>query len=338
MPESIRWREAGRALAPVERKIRRTVAYFADTSPIASNYRTIRRESAGLVKPDPARLQGRGVLSVAPRPPVDARGHNQERIMGRLDGAIAVITGAGSGIGEATARLFAREGANVMIVHHDEPEEAQRIADEISAAGGKARPIAADVRNETEVEHVFAEVEREVGTPTLLVNSAGVDAAGVPVADMKIEQFEDVLRTNLVGPFLFCRSFVRGLRKAKVKGKIINITSVHEEIPRAGAADYCASKGGLRNFTRCLALELAEHGINVNNLAPGMVLTPMNQEAIDDPKVRKEQTASIPMKRAAEPEEVAELALYLASKAADYATGATFTLDGGLQFYLGQGA
>ncbi len=155
---------------------------------------------------------------------------------------------------------------------------------------------------------------------------------------MKLEQFEDVLRTNLVGPFLFCRAFARGLRKAKSKGKIINVTSVHEDIPRAGAADYCASKGGLRNLTRCLALELAEHGVTVNNLAPGMVLTPMNQEAIDDPEKLKEQVASIPAKRAAKPEEVAELALYLASPAADYATGATFTLDGGLQMNLGQGA
>ena len=258
--------------------------------------------------------------------------------MGRLDGAIAVITGAGSGIGEATARLFAREGANVMIVHHDEPEEAQRIADEISAAGGKARPIAADVRNETEVEHVFAEVEREVGTPTLLVNSAGVDAAGVPVADMKIEQFEDVLRTNLVGPFLFCRSFVRGLRKAKVKGKIINITSVHEDIPRAGAAGYCASKGALRNLTRCLTLELAKDRINVNNIAPGMVRTPMNQQAMDDPKIMEEQVQSIPWKRAAEPWEIAKLALYLASSDSDYASGQTFTLDGGLMMNQGQGA
>ena len=122
------------------------------------------------------------------------------------------------------------------------------------------------------------------------------------------------------------------------KGRIINISSVHEDIPRAGASDYCASKGALRNLTRCLALELAGHGVTANNIAPGMILTPMNQEAIDDPKKLKEQVASIPMKRAGEPEEVAKLALYLASDAADYATGATFTLDGGLQMNLGQGA
>lgn len=255
-----------------------------------------------------------------------------------LNDAVAVITGASSGIGKATAELFAREGAAVVVVHHDDPDEAKKVIDAIVASGGRAIAVAADVRDEAEVDTVFEQAHDAFGAPTILVNAAGVDAAGVPVADMELDHFEMVLRTNLVGPFLFCRAFVRGRKATEGSGKIINITSVHEDIPRPGAADYCASKGGLRNLTRCLALELAEHGITVNNIAPGMVLTPMNQEAIDDPKVREEQTASIPMKRAAQPEEVAELALYLASKAADYATGATFTLDGGLQFNLGQGA
>ena len=258
--------------------------------------------------------------------------------MGKLANDIAVVTGGGSGIGKAVVQLFAHEGAAVVIVHHHQPEDARALVEEIEAAGGRAIAIGADVQEEEQVDGVFDQAQQSFGTPTLLVNAAGVDASGVPVADMELEQFEKVLRTNLVGPFLFARAFVRGCKAAKARGKIINISSVHEDIPRAGAADYCASKGGLRNLTRCLALELAEHGITANNLAPGMVLTPMNQGAIDDPKVREEQTASIPMKRAAEPEEVAELALYLASRAADYATGATFTLDGGLQMNLGQGA
>lgn len=261
-----------------------------------------------------------------------------EITMARLNAAVAIVTGASSGIGKATAELFAREGAAVVVVHHDHAEDAKKVVEAITAAGGRAIMVAADVREESEVDIVFEHAQKAFGAATILVNAAGVDAAGIPVADMELDHFETVLKTNLIGPFLFCRAFVRGCQATKTGGKIINITSVHEDVPRAGAADYCASKGGLRNLTRCLALELAEHGINVNNLAPGMVLTPMNQEAIDDPKVREEQTASIPMKRAAAPEEVAELALYLASKASDYATGATFTLDGGLQFNLGQGA
>ena len=258
--------------------------------------------------------------------------------MGKLEKDVAVITGGSSGIGRATALRFAAEGAAVIVVYHDHPDDAQTIVQEIEAAGGRAAAIGTDVRDEAAVDGVFDAARCTFGSPTVLVNSAGEDASGTPVADMEVAQFEKVLRTNLIGPFLFSRAFIRGCKEAKSRGKIINVTSVHEDIPRAGAADYCASKGGLRNLTRCLALELAGDGITANNLAPGMVLTPMNQEAIDDPKVREEQTASIPMKRAAQPEEVAELALYLASRASDYATGATFTLDGGLQMNLGQGA
>ena len=258
--------------------------------------------------------------------------------MATLTGSVAVVTGAGSGIGEATAKLFGAEGASVVVVHHGKPDEAAPVVAAIQAAGGKAIAVGADVRDEADVERVFASAREAFGDPTVLVNSAGVDAAGIPVAEMERAHFEEVLQTNLVGPFLFCRAFVRGLKAAGKTGKIINVTSVHEDIPRAGAADYCASKGGLRNLTRCLALELAPLGINVNNLAPGMVLTPMNQEAIDDPKKLEEAVQSIPLKRAAKPEEVAQLALYLASKASDYATGSTFTLDGGLERNLGQGA
>ena len=177
-----------------------------------------------------------------------------------------------------------------------------------------------------------------MGTPFILVNDAGVDAVGDEVAEMTHENWDDRIKTNLYGPFYCCQLFIRARRRAGGGGKIINLTSVHEDIPRAGAAGYCASKGALRNLTRTLTLELAPDKINVNNIAPGMVLTSMNQPALDDPKVLDEQVQSIPWKRAAEPWEAAKLALYLASEDAAYASGQTFTLDGGLAMNQGHGA
>ena len=258
--------------------------------------------------------------------------------MGRLAGQVAIVTGSSSGIGQATAVEFAREGAGIAVVYHEDEAGAEATRRQVEDAGGKAFAVRADVGREEDVVRLFTACVEALGTPTILVNSAGVDAGGVPVADMTLEHWEAALRTNLTGPFLCCRQFIRGLKKTGRPGKIVNISSIHQDIPHAGGAEYDASKGGLRNLTTTLALELAPLKINVNNLAPGMVLTPMNQEAIDDPKVREEQTKSIPWKRAAEPSEVARLAVYLASSDADYVTGATFVIDGGLMVNTGQGA
>jgi glucose 1-dehydrogenase len=256
----------------------------------------------------------------------------------KLQGRIAIVTGSDSGIGKATAEAFAKEGADVTITYLHDQAGAEKTRRSVEAAGRRAHVVRLDQRDPHSVEHLFRETVDKLGIPDILVNNAGVDASGKQVAEMPIERWDEELKTNLYGPFYCCRVFIRMRRAAGGKGKIINITSVHQEIPRAGAAGYDASKGGLRNLTRTLALEVAPDHINVNNIAPGMVLTPFNQDAIDDPKVLEEQVRSIPWKRAAQPSEIGQLAVYLASEESDYATGQTFTLDGGLMMNVGQGA
>ncbi len=256
----------------------------------------------------------------------------------RLENTVAIVTGADSGIGQATAEAFAREGADVAITYFHDRDGAEETRRQVEAARRRAIVVELDQRDPAQVEELFRTTESDLGTPSILVNNAGQDSTGKEVAEMPIDDWDAEMRTNLYGPFYCCQQFIRARRRSGGGGKIINVTSVHQEIPRAGAAGYDVSKGGLRNLTRTLCLELAPDRINVNNIAPGMVLTPFNQAAIDDPDVREEQVQSIPFKRAAEPSEIAALAVYLASKDADYASGQTFTLDGGLSMNLGQGA
>lgn len=172
----------------------------------------------------------------------------------------------------------------------------------------------------------------------ILMNNASVDASGTYVADLDIADFEKTFRSNFLGQLICSKHFINHRKSIGGGGKILNTTSVHEENPRAGAADYDCSKGALRNLTRTLALEVAEMRMTVNNIAPGMVLTPFNQQAIDDPEYLKEQVQSVPLKRAAQPEEIGRLAVFLASSDADYVTGATYVMDGGLMQMVGQGA
>ncbi len=242
-----------------------------------------------------------------------------------LRGQVALVTGAASGIGAAIAVAFARAGARVCVNYASNRAGAEKTAAAIGETEGDAVVLEADVGSETAVEAMFAAAKRAFGTPTILVNDAGIDALGKSIADMSLAEWEAAIRTNLTGPFLCSRAFVRGIAQAGTSGaKIINISSVHEEIPRARASEYCASKGGLRNLTRCLSLELAPQKINVNAIAPGMILTPMNQADLDDPAKLKKDEETIPWRRGGQPEEVARLALYLASSDADYVTGATY--------------
>ncbi len=257
---------------------------------------------------------------------------------GRLAGKTALITGADSGIGQATATLFAAEGADVVVNYLQDAEGAAKTRAAVEAAGRRAIVVQADISDETQVEAMFDEAVAAFGTVHILMNNAGVDASGTPVAELSTEVFDTAIRTNLYGAFFCCRRFAQLRIAAGGRGKIINVTSVHEDIPNAGGADYDCSKGAVRNLTRALTLELAPQQINVNSLAPGMVLTPFNQPAIDDPTLLEEQVQSIPWKRAAQPSEIARLAVFLASSDADYVTGATYVMDGGLMRNLGQGA
>ncbi|MDQ3533265.1 MAG: glucose 1-dehydrogenase [Actinomycetota bacterium] len=256
----------------------------------------------------------------------------------KLKEKIALITGSDSGIGQATAIEFAKEGADVVITYLHDEKGAQRTLEQVEAHGRRAIVVQADISDEEQVENVFNQAVTAFGTVHILMNNAGVDASGEEVAELPTETWDRAIRVNVYGAFFCCRRFINIRKEAGGGGKIINVTSVHQEIPNAGGADYDCSKGALRNLTSTLALELAPHGINVNNLGPGMVLTPFNQGAIDNPDVLEEQVQSIPMKRAAKPSEIARLAVFLASQDADYVTGSTYYMDGGLMQNMGQGA
>ncbi len=257
---------------------------------------------------------------------------------GRLDGKVALITGSDSGIGQATAIEFAKEGADVVVHYLHDADGAERTKAGVEASGRRAVVTQGDLKEESEMEAMFDSAVAEFGSLDILMNNAGVDASGTPVAELSTEVWDRAIRTNLYGYFFCARRFVQLRLAAGGGGKLLNVSSVHADNPNAGGADYDCSKGAIRMLTRTLALELAPHKINVNSVAPGMVLTPFNQPAIDDPALLEEQVQSIPWKRAAQPEEIAGLAVFLASADADYVTGASYVMDGGLMINLGQGA
>jgi glucose 1-dehydrogenase len=257
---------------------------------------------------------------------------------GRLTRTTALITGADSGIGQATAIEFAREGADLVVHYLHDRAGAEHTREQVEAAGRRAVVVQGDISDEGEVEAMFDAALAEYGTLDVLMNNAGVDASGTEVADLETATWDRALRTNVYGAFFCSRRFVRHRREQGGQGKIINTTSIHQEVARAGGSDYDTSKGALLEFAKTLALEVAPMRMNVNNIAPGMVLTPFNQQAIDDPEYLREQVQSIPFKRAAEPQEIGRLAVFLASADADYVTGSTYVMDGGLMQNQGQGA
>jgi glucose 1-dehydrogenase len=251
----------------------------------------------------------------------------------RLDDRIAIVTGSDSGIGQATAEALAQAGAHVALSYHTDREGAEETRRRVEAQGRRAIVAQADIADPRSVESLF-EATKALGTPDILVANAGVALSGMPVADMDDAKLDQILRTDLMGPLFCARAFIKA-RGEKPGGRIVFIGSVAGHLPTPGSAPYGMAKAGVNSLVRSLSREVAERRINVNAIAPGLIATPMTQDQLDDPEKRAESMKAIPWSRPGRPEEIAGLALFLASDAADYVTGQTWTMDGGLTMNWG---
>jgi len=246
-----------------------------------------------------------------------------------LQGKVAVVTGSGSGIGKAIAVRLAQQGANLVIDYRDHIEEAQDTIDKIHAASGQAVMVQADITSLTDCTNLIAQAWQQLGSCDILVNNAGIEK-GADFCDVTEADFDAVMNVNFKGAFFLTQAFVHKLRDAKKPGRVINISSVHEDMVFPHFSTYCASKGAIRMLMRDLAVELGPLGITVNNIAPGAIATPINAKMMADPTELDPLLRNIPLGRLGKPEEVAALAAFLASDDAAYVTGSTYVIDGGL--------
>ncbi len=248
---------------------------------------------------------------------------------GRLTGKVAIVTGSGSGIGQSIAIRFASEGATLVVDYRNHLDQAQETKSQAEAAGGKAILVHADVSKITDTQNLVDQAYQQLGHCDILVNNAGIEKRA-DFWDVTEQDYDAVLNVNLKGAFFLTQAFVRRLRDAKLPGRIINISSVHEDMVFPHFSTYCVSKGGMRMLMRDLAVELGPVGITVNNIAPGAIATPINTSLLEDKPKLNALLANIPLGRLGTPEEVASLAAFLASDEAAYITGSTYVIDGGL--------
>jgi len=248
---------------------------------------------------------------------------------GRLEGKVAIITGSSSGIGQAIAERFASEGADCVIDYRDAHDGPEQTIAAIQAAGGKAVAVQADVTSLTDTKNLVDQAYAQLGRCDILVNNAGIEKRA-PFWDVTEADYDAVMDVNLKGAFFLTQAFVRRLRDAKLPGRVINISSVHEDMVFPNFSTYCVSKGGIRMLMRDLSVELGPLGITINNIAPGAIATPINTKMMADKTELDALLANIPLGRMGTAEEVAGLALFLASDDGAYTTGSTYFIDGGL--------
>jgi glucose 1-dehydrogenase len=259
----------------------------------------------------------------------------------KLEGQIALVTGASSGIGAGVAKALASEGASVVVNYSSSPDKAAKILNEIQLAGGTGITIKADVSNEKEVLSMFEETVKHFGTVDILVNNAGLQKDN-KFHEMSLEEWNRVIGINLTGQFLCAREAIKEFLKrgvvpsrSKAAGKIICMSSVHEVIPWAGHANYAASKGGVMMLMKSVAQEYAPMKIRVNSIGPGAIRTPINHAAWQTPESYKQLLKLIPQKRIGEVEDIGSAAVWLASDDSDYVNGITLFVDGGMLLYPG---
>jgi glucose 1-dehydrogenase len=260
-----------------------------------------------------------------------------------LQGKKALVTGGSSGIGQAIAIRLGEEGVDVAVNYVGRPEGAEETREaiehgvhlcmkQLSASGTKPILVAADVSDAAQVDAMFDEVMQQYGGIDILVNNAGIQVAA-DTHDLPVADFDRVLAVNLRGAFLCAQHAIRDWLAAERRGSVINVSSVHQIIPKPRFVGYSVSKGGMQNLTHTLALEYAARGIRVNGIGPGATVTPINRAWIDDPVKRAAVESHIPMRRAGDASEMAAAVAFLCSEDAAYITGQTLFVDGGLTLF-----